>query len=572
MDESNYWTRLNRKRISRRTLIGAGGTVALGGAAALMVGCGGGGNDDGDDGGPTRTPATSPVQGGTITQGRAVTVLGIDPHLDLTGLDIDTFLYPYMYTWAPGAEEVIFNNLAKNLEQPDPLTFIFTLNQGFKQAPHGLPGENEEITSEDCKASFVRRGTSITAPDKRFPQKIAGSLDPAILEAALQTPDPYTFSFTMTEPFVPGVREMANPTWGIVGAKVLDARLGKGLSQVAFGAGPFMLEEFAGNERIVLKRNPNYFHQGKPYLDGLTYVIITENSSLLSAFEQGQHDVNGSVLLKDKYEEWSDDDRFVTSSAPSLFYPVIHLNLRRAPFDDIKVRQAINIAVDRDQIIDLVFGGEGNYNGPIQWPQTKWALPQEELRAFYKKDVAKAKELMASAGYEGGFSVAMKTPRLTGVSFVNQIARIIQTNLAEINIDMQIDEVELGSFITGSLLPGNFDMIFFPNLPYDEPDRPLAFYHSLGVTGTGNWTGYNNQDLDALINAQAREFEEPARQAIVEDAQRLILEEHGPQLTLSGGYQYSAHWDYVHYAYELGQDPKADLAPFAAEVWTEKVS
>ena len=114
----------------------------------------------------------------------------------------------------------------------------------------------------------------------------------------------------------------------------------------------------------------------------------------------------------------------------------------------------------------------------------------------------------------------MKTPRLTGVSFINQIARIIQTNLAEINIDLQIDEVELGSFITGTLLPGNFDMTFFPNLPYDEPDRPLAFYHSRGVTGTGNWTGYNNQDLDALIDAQAREFDEPARQGIVEEAQQ----------------------------------------------------
>jgi peptide/nickel transport system substrate-binding protein len=177
---------------------------------------------------------------------------------------------------------------------------------------------------------------------------------------------------------------------------------------------------------------------------------------------------------------------------------------------------------------------------------------------------------MEQAGYEDGFSVALKTPRLSGVSFINDIARIIQTNLAEINIEVTIDEVELGSYITGTLLPGNFDMTFFPNLPYDEPDRPLAFYHSRGVTGQGNWTGYNNQDLDALIDAQSKEFEEASRQEIVLEAQRLILEEHGPQLTLSGGFAYSAHWNYVHYPYELGEDPPEDLATFGAEIWTER--
>src|SRR5688572_8735149 len=109
MEESNYWKRLNRRRISRRTLLGTTGTLALGGAAALAVGCGGGGDDNGNDDGPTGTPRITPdpgppQSGGSITQGRAVTVLGVDPHLDLTGLDIDTFIYPYLYTWAPGAE------------------------------------------------------------------------------------------------------------------------------------------------------------------------------------------------------------------------------------------------------------------------------------------------------------------------------------------------------------------------------------------------------------------------------------------------------------------------------------
>jgi ABC-type transport system substrate-binding protein len=113
-------------------------------------------------------------------------------------------------------------------------------------------------------------------------------------------------------------------------------------------------------------------------------------------------------------------------------------------------------------------------------------------------------------------------------------------------------------------------MTFFPNLPYDEPDRPLAFYHSLGVTGSGNWNNYTNPALDKLIDAQAMEFDEAKRQKIILDAQRMILKEHGPQLTLTGGQQYSARWSYVHFPFELGQDPSATVNPNGVDTWTEK--
>ncbi len=572
MEDSNYWTRLNSRKVSRRALLGGGATAALGGAAALMVGCSGGGNGGADCvATPTARPFGTPKAGGTITQGRLIAALGIDPHIDLTGLDVDTLIYPYLYGWAPGREEAIFNNLALALEQPEETEFIFSLRPGVTNSPTGggkpNPAAGEEITSEDVKQSFIRRGTSITAPDRRFPRKIAGSSDPGALEAALLTPDKYTFRFKMSEPFVPGVREMANPTWGIVSAKVLDEYLY--LSQDAFGAGPFMLEEFRGNERIVLRRNPNYYIKGRPYLDGLTYVVITEPSSLYSAFKQGQHDVNGSVLTRKDYEELACDPDFTVATTPSLFYPVVHLKIK-PPFDDIRVREALNISVDRDEIIAVINSGEGNYNGPIQWPQTFWALPQEELRAFYKYEPERAKQLLAEAGYEGGFDVKMKLPKITGATFIADTALLLKDQWARVGVNIQIDEVELGAYIGSTLLPGNFEMTFFPNLPYDEPDRPLSFYHSLGVTGSGNWNNYSNPELDKLIDAQSKEFDKDKRQKIILEAQRMILKAHGPQLTLTGGQQYSARWSYVHFPFELGQDPGADVNPNGSDTWTEK--
>jgi len=566
--EPNYWTRWNKKRISRRAVLGGGATVALGGAAAAIAGCGGG-DDGGATTGPTRTPATDPVAGGSITLGRPVTVLGIDPHQDLTGLDIDQRVYPYLYSWIPGSETMIFNNMATDIERPDDTTFIFPLRRGVTNAPYGAVGENEELTSADVKASFNRRGTSISAPDKRFPRYIAGSSDPSALEPALETPDDFTFRFTMAEPFVPALREMANPTWAIVHRDVIE-EFGSGrLAQSAYGAGPFMLEEFRGNERVVLRKNPNYFIQDRPYLDGQTIVVITENSSLISAFEQGQHDVNGAVLDKEDFDEFSENPDYTVARAPSLFYPVVHMKMIRPPFDQIRVRQAIDMAINREELIAVIWKGEGEYNGPIQWPQIKWALPDDELRAHQVYDPDGAKQLLAEAGFPDGFATTMKLPQISGVSFIADMATVLAAQWAQVGINVQLDEVELGSYIGSTLLTGNFDMTFFPNLPYDEPDRPLSFYHSLGVTGSGNWTNYANPDLDELINLQARQTVESERQETIYAAQRLILEEYGPQLTLPGGYAYSARWNYVHFPWEIDGDPQPDSNPPFVDMWTE---
>jgi peptide/nickel transport system substrate-binding protein len=575
MEESNYWQRLARRRVSRRALLGASATTALGGAAAMIVGCGGG-SDNGDTGGPTASPRpipTTPVAGGTITQGRPLTVLGIDPHIDLTGLDIDTYLYPYMYGWRPQAEEAIFNNLAANLEIVDNLEFIFTLNPGVTNSPwtdKKVPGAGEEITSADTKASFIRRGTSISAPDKRFPRKIGK--DQSALEAAIKTPDPYTMSFTMTEPFVPAVRDMANATWAMVSQKVIEATLGKGLSQVAYGAGPMMLEEFRGNERVVMKKNPNYFIKDRPLLDGITIVVITDNSSLLTAFKQGQHDVCGAILTKEDYDEFLPNIDYRVFTAPSGFYPVVHMKVIREPFDQIKVREAMDISIDRDEIIQIIQNGRGEYNGPIQWSQTKWVLPQEELREFYKYQPERARTLLTEAGYPNGFKSKMKLPKIAGVSFIADIATLLKDQWSRVGIDIELEEVELGTFIGSVLLPGNFDLTFFPNLPYDEPDRPLSFYHSLGVTGAGNWTNYTNPELDKLINKQSQQFVESERQQTILEAQRMILKEHGPQLTMTGDYAYSARWYYVHTPFNLGDDLPPDINPIGCDIWREQVS
>ena len=527
--------------------------MALGGAAGMVVGCGGGGNGSG-----VRTG------GGNVTIGRTTNVLGVDPHIDQTGLGVDRLVYSYLYDWDSTEEELILNNLAEEYENPDGVTFVFTLRQGVMTHPGAYPGANEEMTSEDVRQSFLRRGTSITDPDKRLAWKIAGSRDPSALLPALQAPDRYTFRLTMAEPFVPALREMVRDSWAIVPAKVID-EYGLGLSQRAHGSGPFMLNEFRGNERILLRRHPNYFIEGCPWLDSITFVIITDNDQLLAAFEAGEVDVNGGVVSKEWFDEAKDnpDYRVGRTNAPS--YPALDLNIK-PPYSDIRVREAIDLALDRDAYIGTVLSGEGQHNGPVPWPLRQWSLEQEELRVFYKHDRNRAQALLDEAGYGAGFDDKLKLPRMTGATLPAKAAALVKEHLDTVGIDTQIDDFQSG-FIGGStILPGNFSMALSQADPIDEPDQALSAYHSRGATGNGNPSGYGNPELDALIEAQSREFDAEKRRSLVYDAQRLIMRDHAPPIPLPSGFEYSAHRSFVNFQSDFVDRPLRVL-PRGCDIW-----
>ncbi len=370
---------------------------------------------------------------------------------------------------------------------------------------------------------------------------------------------------------------MSNATWAIVPAKVIE-KYGSsftfgGLGQKAWGSGPFMLNEFRGTERIILKKHPDYFLSPRPWVDEIRYIIITEPQSLLAAFDSGQHDINGALMNKAQAEERMKKKDLIVVKAPTRFYPVIHFKIR-PPFDDIRVREALDLGIDRDEIIDLIWDGEGNYNGPVQWLLARFSLPQDELRAAMPYDPQKARQLLTAAGYDNGIEAKMKIPRVPGAPFIADLASLLKDQLGKVGIKLLLDEVELGTFIANVILPGNFDLAFFPNLPYDEPDRPLSFYHTRGVTGVGNWNNYTNPDIDKLIDAQSVDFNEESRIKTILEVQRMILKEHGPQITMPGGNFYAARHNYVYFPYEFGVDPGEgalkdnEIGPEAADIYT----
>ena len=561
---------LSQGKLSRRAFLSAGVTTASGTGAALVFGCGGGGPSATQAPSASHGVAAGPRRGGRMTIGHP-RILSLDPQISSSAEDITELIYSRLFRWDAVNQVAIFNDLATAVEIPDPghSQLIFRLRPGVRiHSDPNNPLGGGDITSEDCKQSFIHRGTSIAAPDKRLALAIAGTstIDSAAFGAALQTPDAATFSFKLSQPFVPALQQLAKPEWAIVPARVVEADPAKNV----LGSGPFKFEPSYGTESLVLIRHPEYFLRPRPWLDRIIFELQSGTDLQVSGLRAGHFDAIAAPIDRDEYRKLSGDARFTASRTPTLFNPSIHVRIR-PPFDDVRVRQAIDLALDRQKFIDAIWGGEGNYNGPVAWPLAQWALPQDELRRLYPNDPARARALLEEAGYTDGFATQMTIPSAesSAVFDIREAASRIVADLSQIGVTVTIDQVDLGSFVANVLLPGNCEMAFFPNLPYDEPDRPLAFYTTPGITGVGNWNNYTNPEIDGLVEAQAQEFGQQRRRDIIYEAQRLMIKEHGPQITLPSGYEYHAHLSRVHYPYEAGEAPSPGAGPWGADIWTE---
>lgn len=486
------------------------------------------------------TVAGAQDDGNTLIMARAVDATGLDPHTQtaFASLRLLELVYEPLVTTNQDLELV--PALATDWAfSEDGMTLTFNLREGVT-FHNGAP-----FTSADVVASFERILDEETAS--------AAATNYASIES-METPDELTVVFNLSTADAPILSAMASTNAVILSA---DVMANEDPALVTVGTGPFVLESWSPDEQTVLSANADWWGEG-PYVDGIELRIIPDEASILAALRAGTIDF---AMLNDPLVATllMDTDGVTLHRIPSLSYNVLQLRAAVEPLDQLAVRQAMSCAIDRQQVVDTAALGEGTVTGPLT--MASYALPNEELFC-YEQDLDRARELMAEAGLEEGFTlpviVANAEPPVA-----TSIAQNIQAQLAEINITVEIESMELGAYVD-LWLAGDFSAAVALNGGRIDPYTMYSRYWQYDARFQ-NTAGYIDDSLDELMKAGQVETDPEARFEIFAQLQRELTEKN-PWIWLYSGYVYSAHQDYV-----SGWQPNAsDSLYFLSGVQVEK--
>ncbi|WP_209123635.1 ABC transporter substrate-binding protein [Alkalihalobacillus sp. BA299] len=293
------------------------------------------------------------------------------------------------------------------------------------------------------------------------------------------------------------------------------------------GTGPFQLDEWRIDDQIKLSRHENYWSQ-RPHLDSLIWKGITDQNMMVNALRSGDIDIATDVQGQNR-AILEQDDNFELLTTPGLSIEYVALNMKEGPTKDIRVREAINLATNVDNLVQGVFQYGGAVRSYLPLPKSSWGYDPSLESLVPDFDPERAKELLAEAGYPDGFEIDLyvierRVPHAT----------IFQSQLKEnLNITVNINVVEMG-VLTDVASKGNAPMYLMGWSWYPDPDFFLyQMFHSDQIGALGNGYGFDNEKVDELIKkATSETAEQEERAALYVEALELIVKEY-PRVELS---------------------------------------
>lgn len=442
-----------------------------------------------------------PVYGGIIRFGAEADPEDFDPHRYQGGSarDIKSLIYNSLVTLDANGEVVPY--LAESWTWESPTVLEFKLREDVRFH------DGSTLTSDDVKFSYQR----IMAPET------AAFLNSVFLQsiADIETPDDRTVRLLLTEPNASILVQLALPDSAAIVSRVA-VEGGLDLTRQPMGTGPFRFVEHEPGAFIVLERNPYYFLEGKPYADGVRISILRDEQSRANALLTGEVDVINFVSNAMAFRIEQRRDLALVCSLSTI--TAIMFNTSRSPFDDVRVRQAISYAVDRQAVLDAAYLGRGREitGGVILEP---WASP--ELEGTYTRDLERARELLAEAGYADGFSVSLMSSAIHSHHYLT--AEIVQQNLKDIGISVDLDLVEWATTVSRQAV-GDYDFrIQGTSYRIPDPDGLALMFPS----DSAYWAepiGYVDEVLDDLISRSRSELDPQARQELVTATEARLLE------------------------------------------------
>lgn len=371
----------------------------------------------------------------------------------------------------------IVPGLAESWEKLDDTTTQFKLRKGVKFH------NGEELKASDVKFTL----------DAMVASPTVAHIVSAV--AAIDVVDDYTVNIRTTDPFGPLLYHLSHTAASILSEKAVTAA-GDKYGQHPVGTGPYQFVDWQVGDRITLKAFDDYYG-GKQEIPNVVFRNIPEGTNRAIALETGEVDIAYDLEPIDKKTVTAKETlKLVEEESFSVAY--LGFNTKKAPFNNVKVRQAISYAINSDDIIDAVLMGAGApSNSPIG-PKVFGHNPEIPR---YQQNFDKARALLAEAGYPDGF----KTSIWTNDNPVRvQISQVVQAQLRQIGIDMSIDVVEWGAFLDGTSR-GDHDMFImgWVTVTGDADYGLYALFHSTTHGGAGNRSFYSNPEVDGLL-AKAR--------------------------------------------------------------------
>jgi len=455
----------------------------------------------------------------TLVMARAVDSTGLDPHTQTAFASLRLIELVYEPLVMLDADLNLVPGLAESWEfSEDGVTLTFHLRQGVKFH------DGSDFTAEDVIANITRILDEATGSATRTN---------LLSIQSMEAPDDYTVVLHLSLPDVPLVAALSSANTSIMPAEVAQ---GGDPTTTMIGTGPFMLEEWVPEQKTTLKANPDWWGDG-PNVDGIEIRIIPDESTIMAALRAGEIDfamLNDPLIATLPVE----GTNVIINRAPDIAYHALQLRAAVEPLDKLEVRQAISCAIDRQEVVDVAALGEGEVTGPLTMPA--WAVPLDELFC-YTPDVEKAKELMAQAGMQDGFTL----PVLVGVAeppTALSEAQVIQEQLQAINIKVEIESLELGVYVD-RWLAGDFAAAIALNGGRPDPYPMYSRYWQKDAQFS-NIAGYIDDTLDSLMKAGQVETDPEARYQIWAEFQKHLAET-SPWIWLYKGYTYTGQQSYV---------------------------
>ncbi len=522
MNQHDSWKRLASGRYSRRRVLGsvAAGVASL--SAAGLLACG----SKPQTAAPSAKPAgAAPRPGGTYNLYNAANIQSHDPQSGQTANSeaaVDGVV-SFLYRFKTGPDPKTYTNLepvgdlAVSAESPDSVTWTVKLRRDAK-FQNGAPVNGHAVEAEDVKATF-QRAFQVTA--NSFLSNLS-AVDPA----QIQTPDASTIIFKLKTPFSPFISTLANP-----GAEILPREALAGSydpHKLLIGSGPFLFDSYTPDVQWSLKKNPDWFLPGQPYIDGVHGAIIPDTAQQLAQFAVGHLDeITLAPLDVSTATQSSPKAQLLKAANGSAYLLNGHSDHPSSPYADLNVRRALSMAIDRQAIGKAVYNNQYADNGVLPAGLGDWALAPNQLGDAaqyytYNPDAAKklvdqtpnAKKLTQLLYPSAHYGQQFDTMCQTVGSMLNAVGFEIQI----VPIDYAKDFENSGKGTIYGFYPDNAMMVSPMSVHGEAVGTLQMFYRSKGSRAKQ----LNDPALDAMIEEAQGIVDEQQRRAAVYDIQKYI--------------------------------------------------